>query len=289
MEAGSARAAATEAAEAELAAMHGAAWTHEDSEAMVGSALTFAAETLRNNGVEGTDEEIIGFLADRVIASMGESVPWQPGAVRLLTELRDAGVPCALVTMSYREIAEVILADAPDGAFVVSVTGDEVANGKPHPEPYLRAAELLGVDIAECVAVEDSPATAAAANNSSPRRSRIRRMAFSRTTTEIAVPGLIASPPGKSTPVVRWAGQADRRTLYPSPRPGPERERPMRRHGSWLALLPVAVLFTLFLWVVSLSQPGLLSPAHFILGFIVACIVAAIVRGLLRWLIKPFR
>jgi beta-phosphoglucomutase-like phosphatase (HAD superfamily) len=44
----------------------------------------------------------------------------------------------------------------PIGHFDVVVAGDDVSRGKPHPEPYLRAAELLGVDIRDCVAIEDS-------------------------------------------------------------------------------------------------------------------------------------
>ncbi|MCP6318820.1 HAD family hydrolase, partial [Klebsiella pneumoniae] len=45
-----------------------------------------------------------------------------------------------------------------------SVCGDEVPAGKPDPAPYLRAAELLGLDPAQCLAVEDSPTGAAAAD-----------------------------------------------------------------------------------------------------------------------------
>jgi beta-phosphoglucomutase-like phosphatase (HAD superfamily) len=40
--------------------------------------------------------------------------------------------------------------------FDVIVAGDDVRQGKPHPEPYLRAAELLGVKAEDCVAFEDS-------------------------------------------------------------------------------------------------------------------------------------
>ena len=46
----------------------------------------------------------------------------------------------------------------PDGAFDHLVTGDEVSHGKPHPEPYLAAARLVGADPADCIAIEDSPA-----------------------------------------------------------------------------------------------------------------------------------
>jgi mannitol-1-/sugar-/sorbitol-6-phosphatase len=45
----------------------------------------------------------------------------------------------------------------------VLVTSDDVTNGKPHPEPYLRGAELLGFAPAECLVIEDAPAGIAAA------------------------------------------------------------------------------------------------------------------------------
>ena len=50
-----------------------------------------------------------------------------------------------------------MVAALPDGAFAAVVTGDEVAHGKPHPEPYRAAARLLGVAPEDCVAIEDSP------------------------------------------------------------------------------------------------------------------------------------
>jgi beta-phosphoglucomutase-like phosphatase (HAD superfamily) len=45
----------------------------------------------------------------------------------------------------------------PDPAFDITVAGDEVDEGKPHPEPYLAAARLLGVPIEACIVIEDSP------------------------------------------------------------------------------------------------------------------------------------
>jgi HAD superfamily hydrolase (TIGR01509 family) len=83
-------------------------------------------------------------------------VPWRPGARELLEALRAEGVPSALVTMSWRSLADAVVAALPDGAFAVVVTGDEVAHGKPHPEPYRAAARLLGVEPEDCVAIEDS-------------------------------------------------------------------------------------------------------------------------------------
>jgi haloacid dehalogenase superfamily, subfamily IA, variant 3 with third motif having DD or ED len=58
--------------------------------------------------------------------------------------------------MSMREMALAVTEQISFPAFDVVVAGDEVVHGKPHPEPYLRAAELLGVEIKDCIAFEDS-------------------------------------------------------------------------------------------------------------------------------------
>ena len=54
-------------------------------------------------------------------------------------------------------MAEAVLDALPAAEFAAVITGDEVAHGKPHPEPYLAAVRTLGVDPARCVAIEDSP------------------------------------------------------------------------------------------------------------------------------------
>jgi sugar-phosphatase len=64
----------------------------------------------------------------------------------------------AVVTSGGRELAAQRLAAVGVPAPGALVTGDDVERGKPDPEPYLRAAELLGVPAAECVVVEDAPA-----------------------------------------------------------------------------------------------------------------------------------
>ncbi|MGV9801044.1 HAD family hydrolase [Mycobacterium sp. NPDC003449] len=83
-------------------------------------------------------------------------LPWQPGARELLDGLTAVGIPMALVTNTRRDLAERALNSIGRHYFSVTVCGDEVDNGKPAPDPYLRAAELLGVAPAQCLAVEDS-------------------------------------------------------------------------------------------------------------------------------------
>ena len=100
--------------------------------------------------------EVVEELLDGVVARVEESVPWQPGAPELLASLREAGVPCALVTMSYERFVAPILRHLPPETFRVIVTGDKVEQGKPHPEPYLTAAASLGLEPQDCVAIEDS-------------------------------------------------------------------------------------------------------------------------------------
>jgi HAD superfamily hydrolase (TIGR01509 family) len=88
---------------------------------------------------------------------------WRPGALAALRMVRAAGWPTALVTNTGRALTEMALDGIGREHFMVTVCGDEVPRGKPDPDPYLRAAELLGVAPEECLAVEDSPTGATAA------------------------------------------------------------------------------------------------------------------------------
>lgn len=144
-------------AERELTAEHGVPWTHEDALRLVGQQLIVSAGMLHAAGVPLQPADIVDRLIARVRARLADDVPWRPGVLPLLAELTAAGVPCAIVTMSYRNLAEAVAAGAPEGTFATIVAGDEVTRGKPDPEPYVTAAQRLGVAPADCVAVEDSP------------------------------------------------------------------------------------------------------------------------------------
>jgi len=149
-----------------LAEKYGGTWTHEDALAVVGGDLIDSATYMREHmGIDRTPEQIVEELLDGVVALVEREVPWRPGARELLADLRGLGVPCALVTMSWRRFVEPVLRALPEGSFDVLVCGDEVAHGKPHPEPYLRAAGLLGRAPAQTVAIEDSPTGATSASD----------------------------------------------------------------------------------------------------------------------------
>lgn len=156
------------AAERELVGSFGLTWTADDAARMIGLPLLAAAEVLQDHGVDLAAEAIVDRMLGQVVDRVRAAVPWQPGARDLLAALAAAGVPSALVTMSYRALSDAVLAAAP-GAFATVVPGDEVTHGKPHPEPYLTAAARLGVDPAACVALEDSPPGIASALASGAR------------------------------------------------------------------------------------------------------------------------
>ena len=90
-------------------------------------------------------------------------LPWLPGAQELLEKLVTAGVPLALVTNTRRDLTERALNSIGRHYFSVTVCGDEVVHPKPAPDPYRRAAELLGFTSSQCLAVEDSITGTAAA------------------------------------------------------------------------------------------------------------------------------
>lgn len=151
------------AAEYELADLHGKTWTEEDGLRLVGNSLLESGIYMHQRlGIGMEPEAIVDHLVERLSQRLREEeIVWRPGARQLIAALHAEEVPLALVTMSYAAIADPIATQLPFGAIV---TGDAVTHGKPHPEPYLRAAEMLGVDPAACIAIEDSGTGAASAN-----------------------------------------------------------------------------------------------------------------------------
>ncbi len=91
---------------------------------------------------------------DRALES---SVPLKPGAAELIELLNRRGLKAAIATSASRRSAENHLSRSGlRRHFPIVVTRDDVARGKPHPDLFLRAAELLHTDPCSCLAVEDS-------------------------------------------------------------------------------------------------------------------------------------
>ncbi|MCP8995403.1 HAD family phosphatase [Rothia sp. P3C3.S176] len=146
------------AAKVALTAEFGGTWTEQDTLDCLGLSMQFTLDRLRERGVNLPDQEI----NDRLVAKVRETLAHQPveflpGIERFLSEVHDAQIPAAIVTNATTSVARRTANAAPKGTFSVIIGNDETTHPKPDPQPYLLAAERLGVDPTQCVALEDSP------------------------------------------------------------------------------------------------------------------------------------
>jgi len=79
------------------------------------------------------------------------------GVLTVLAALKQHGIPAALVTSGdHHKVTEVSRQLGLEGAFKGVVTVDDIERGKPHPDPYLKGAAIVGVPAERCVVFEDS-------------------------------------------------------------------------------------------------------------------------------------
>jgi HAD superfamily hydrolase (TIGR01509 family) len=149
----------------ELVVDYGTTVPQETRMAMVGTSMASSMVLLHDGIGQPWRDPVYSseWIHARVAELFVTSLVWRPGAQELLHEVRAYGVPTALVTATERRLVKIAIQTAGEHNFDVLVCGDEVAHSKPHPEPYLQAARLLGVKPEDCVAIEDSPTGVASA------------------------------------------------------------------------------------------------------------------------------
>lgn len=119
-----------------------------------------AGDTVRRFAPAGAD--VVAITAELGAAERvrTEGIVALPGAAELLRTL--PGDAVALVTSADRILADIRMDAAGLAMPATAVTAELVTHGKPHPEGYLQAAKLLGVDPADALVFEDAPAGIAA-------------------------------------------------------------------------------------------------------------------------------
>jgi len=140
--------------------------------------LTTVREFLPNANHEAENREV----ERREIADLEGVVPL-PGALELLASLPEDR--WTIVTSCTRPLAEVRIRAAGLPLPKKLITSNDIVHGKPHPEPYLKGASVLGFPPARCIVVEDVPAGVRAG-----KAAGARVIAFKTTVQEFALRGV---------------------------------------------------------------------------------------------------
>jgi HAD superfamily hydrolase (TIGR01509 family) len=144
---------------------YGVTMTAADIDEMLGLRIDEDAELLiRRYALPATVIDLASEKTERMIALVRTHLKPMPGARELLAWLGARDVPRALATSGLSNYAqECLTAVGLDEAFPVRVTGDAVKRGKPAPDIFLLAADLLKISPSRCLVLEDAPNGVAAA------------------------------------------------------------------------------------------------------------------------------
>lgn len=142
-----------------LARERGGRWSDRAHRDMMGmSTPEWTGYMHRELGLAMSPAAIEAEVVRRLVARYRARPPFIPGAREAVRALAGR-VPLGLASSSTRALIDAVLGLAGlEGAFAATVSSEEVARGKPSPDVYLRALDLLGVDPPDAVAVEDSGA-----------------------------------------------------------------------------------------------------------------------------------
>jgi HAD superfamily hydrolase (TIGR01509 family) len=143
--------------EIEVTQKFGYTWTEQDQIACLGGPLSRVGKYMHDkcNSAE-SPEYFTQTLIETQTLKMRGNTPTMPGALELVRELQSNGIATGLVSASPRKIVDAVLDNLGHQLFPFSISSDDVANTKPHPDCYLKAATLTESRIDNCLIFEDS-------------------------------------------------------------------------------------------------------------------------------------
>jgi HAD superfamily hydrolase (TIGR01509 family) len=153
--------------ESEITAAYGYQWTSQDQVACLGGPLSRVGQYMH---AKCNQAETPDFFTNKLVEVQSEKMrshtPFMPGAYELVKDLQKNGVKTGLVSASPRIIVDAVLDNVGAELFPFSISSDDVERTKPHPDAYLKAAQLTNSAIENCLVFEDSLTGVGAATSS---------------------------------------------------------------------------------------------------------------------------
>ena len=143
--------------ETQMMAEYGYQWLESDQAACLGGPLDRVGDYM--SGLIGGKRDGNSFtleIIERMVEKFKGDLPFMPGAIELINDLRAHGVPLTLVSASPRSLVDAALSNFEVNPFVRSISSGDVKVSKPAPEGYLLAATSGGHDISNSLVLEDS-------------------------------------------------------------------------------------------------------------------------------------
>jgi HAD superfamily hydrolase (TIGR01509 family) len=143
--------------ETEMMAEFGYQWLESDQAACLGGPLDRVGNYMSGLiGGKRDGHSLMLEIIERMVLKFKGELPFMPGAVELIGDLRANGIELTLVSASPRSLVDAALSNFAESPFARSISSNEVKISKPDPEGYLLAASSGGHDISNCLVLEDS-------------------------------------------------------------------------------------------------------------------------------------
>ena len=143
--------------ETEMMAEFGYQWLESDQAACLGGPLDRVGNYMSGLiGGKRDGHSLMLEIIERMVLKFKGELPFMPGAVELITDLREHGIELTLVSASPRSLVDAALSNFAESPFARSISSNDVKITKPDPEGYLLAASSGGHDISNSLVVEDS-------------------------------------------------------------------------------------------------------------------------------------
>jgi HAD superfamily hydrolase (TIGR01509 family) len=140
----------------EICARYSYSWDDDDQRICIGGPLSRVGDYISDICAHDmTGPEVVQELTEMMLVKLSTKAILMPGAFDAVERVRKV-MPVALVSASPRILMDAALTTLPANFFQFSISADDVARTKPFPDPYIEAAQRLGVTTSSCVVFEDS-------------------------------------------------------------------------------------------------------------------------------------